>query len=62
VRAPAADQIKARLARAEDRVPEGALTLQQVLDQYLAERAHRLAPRIQADTGRNEVKTGKRKP
>lgn len=44
-----AEQIKARLARSEARIPEGAITLQQALDQYLRERAHKLAPRTKAD-------------
>lgn len=44
-----AEQIKGRLARAEERVPEGAMTLQQLLDQYLLERAHKLAQRTKDD-------------
>lgn len=44
-----ADQIKERLARAEDRIPEGATTLNQVLEKYLAERKHKLSPRTVSD-------------
>jgi integrase len=44
-----ADQIKERLARAEDRIPEGAVTLNQVLERYLAERKHKLAARTVSD-------------
>lgn len=51
-----ADQIKVRLARAQDRIPEGSLTLDQMLEQYLAERKHRLAERTVADY-RDLVKT-----
>jgi integrase len=43
------DKIKDRLQRAEDRIPEGAVTLNQVLEKYLAERKHKLAARTVAD-------------
>ncbi len=44
-----AEQVKARIDRVEDRIPDGAITLQQALDQYLAERAHKLAQRTKDD-------------
>lgn len=44
-----AEQIKERLQRAEDRIPEGATTLNQVLEKYLAERKHKLSPRTVSD-------------
>ena len=43
------EQIEDRLARVEDRIPEGATTLDDVLKRYLAERAHKLAERTKAD-------------
>jgi integrase len=43
------DKIRDRLQRAEDRIPEGATTLNQVLEQYLAERKHKLAERTVSD-------------
>lgn len=42
-------QIKDRLARVEDRIPEGAWTLDKVLDQYLTHRRHKLAERTVSD-------------
>lgn len=44
-----ADQIKDRLARVEDRIPDGAVTLDQALERYLAERKHKLAERTVSD-------------
>jgi integrase len=44
-----ADQVKERLSRSENRIPDGAVTLQQVLEQCLAERKHKLAERTKAD-------------
>jgi integrase len=44
-----ADQIKDRLARADNRIPEGAVTLNQVFEEYLAERKHKLAARTVSD-------------
>lgn len=43
------DQIKAHLARVEDRIPMGAVTLGQILESYLAERKHKLADRTVND-------------
>jgi integrase len=43
------EQIKERLARAEDRIPEGATTLNQVLEKYLQERRHKLSERTVSD-------------
>jgi integrase len=43
------EQIVERLARAEERIPAGAVTLQQMLEQCLAERKHKLADRTKAD-------------
>lgn len=51
-----ADQIKERLSRAEDRIPEGAVTLDQVLERYLSERSHKLSERTVSDY-RRLVKT-----
>lgn len=45
----ASEQIKARLAEAQERIPESAVTLEQVLEKYLAERKHKLAPRTVFD-------------
>jgi integrase len=44
-----ADQIKDRLARVDDRIPVGAVTLEQVLELYLAERKHKLSVRTVSD-------------
>jgi integrase len=44
-----AAQIKERMARIEDRIPSGAMTLGAVLDQYLDERKHKLAERTASD-------------
>ena len=44
-----ADQIRARLDRAQDRIPSGAMTLNDVLEQYLSERRHKLAERTKRD-------------
>jgi integrase len=43
------EQIEERLARAEDRVPPSAMTLDQVLDRYLKRRKHKLAERTRRD-------------
>jgi integrase len=43
------ERIKERLARAEDRIPEGATTLNQVLEKYLQERRHKLSDRTVSD-------------
>jgi integrase len=43
------EQIEERLARAEDRVPPGAMTLDQVLDRYMKRRKHRLSERTRSD-------------
>jgi hypothetical protein len=45
---PAA-QIKDRLHRSQARIPNGAVTLNDVLDQYLIERRHKLAERTRSD-------------
>jgi integrase len=44
-----AEQVRAQLAGVEDKVPEGAMTLKQVFDQYLLERGHKLSPRTKSD-------------
>jgi hypothetical protein len=38
-----AEQVRAHLDQVDDRLPEGGMTLQQVLDQYLLERSHKLS-------------------
>lgn len=42
-------QIRDRLDRTQERIPSGAMTLSQVLDQYLLERRHKLAERTRSD-------------
>lgn len=42
-------QIEERLARAEDRIPEGAVTFGEMHKQYLLERRHKLAESTRAD-------------
>ncbi len=44
-----ADQIRTRLDRSQDRIPSGAMTLNDVLEQYLIERRHKLAERTRRD-------------
>ena len=44
-----AQQIRARLDRTQDRIPSGAMTLNDVLVQYLLERRHKLTERTRSD-------------
>jgi len=44
-----AQQIRARLDRTQDRIPSGAMTLNNVLEQYLLERRHKLTERTRSD-------------
>ena len=43
------EQVEERLARAEDRIPSGAVTLEQVFTRYLARRRHKLSERTRSD-------------